>query len=96
MDDVGTEHHTGSTAERVVVDGFMPVGRVVADVVKIDREEARILRTLEDALGERPGEHAGKERQDVELDHAGTPAYRRKAVGALLRFIGKDWRAVGS
>ncbi len=70
-------HHPRAAAERVVIDRPMPVSRPVAQVVQHDLDQPRVARAPHDRLVERPREHAGKQRQDVEahrfiLAHAAT------------------------
>ena len=67
---LGLEHHAGTAAVGIVVHGMMTVAGVVTEVVQIDAEQAALHGTTQNAVLQRPLEHLGKEREDVD-SHSG-------------------------
>ena len=55
-DDIGAQHHAGAAAGRAVIDGAMAVGRLIADVARIEAPAA----LGQGAAGERDGERSGE------------------------------------
>ena len=54
-----------------LVGGAVPVGSVITDVVQANVDQAGLDRALENALGQRAGEHGGEECQNVETHALG-------------------------
>ena len=73
-DRLRAKDHARTAAVRRVVDRAMATQAPVAEVAHPDRDQALLLDATRDALGERSLEHAGEERQDVDLEgHPGVP-----------------------
>ena len=64
------EHHARAAAVGIVVHGMMAVSGVVTEVVQIDTEQAALHGTTQDAVLQRPLEHIGEQREDVD-SHGG-------------------------
>ena len=71
-DDVGAHHHARAPACRRVVDGAMAAEPMLADVARLERPQGPRERLARQRLAERPGEHAGKEREDGRGKHRAT------------------------
>src|SRR3954453_15334193 len=70
-DRFGLQQHSRPAAKWFIIDGLVPVMRVIPQIVNSQFENPRFTRALDDALIQRPGKHAGKQRQHINF-HAPT------------------------
>ena len=78
------QHHAFAAAERPVVHRLVPVRRPIAQVVDPDLENAGVLGPLDHAMGERPIEELGKNRQHVE-DHGRFSSFSPSGSSTTIR-----------
>src|SRR5581483_10591286 len=72
---VGLHHHAGPAASRGVVHGAVPVGRMRADIARLQRPQAARQRLAGEALPKRAGKHLRKDGQ-----HGGAPHGRHSTM----------------
>jgi hypothetical protein len=60
-------HHSGAPTVGIINNRPMPVGCPHADIMYADPHEPSLLRSLDDALTQKPVEHGRKDREYVEL-----------------------------
>src|SRR5690606_21348060 len=72
--------HAGAAAEGTIVGGAVLVGAPLAQIMHLDADQPRGDALAQDALGQKPVEHAREKRQDVDVqrhgkrDNGGRPA----------------------
>ncbi len=64
---LGAQDHARSPAVRVIVNGLVAAQTPLPEILDAHRGQSPGLDAARNALGERPGEHAGKQRQNVDL-----------------------------
>ncbi len=69
-DRLGPHHHAGAAAERRIVDRSMDIGRLLADVVASQIEQARTAGLAQQALGAEVVDERGEQREDVDAQRA--------------------------
>ena len=68
---IGAHHHARAAAERGVIDRAVFIAREIADVHRFEPPDPGLERLAGQRIGERPGQHLGKDRQ-----HGGEPGHR--------------------
>ena len=66
-DGLGFHQHARPAAKRAVVGGAMFIGAPGAHIMHVHAEELRLDRLAQDALGQKPFEHAREQRENVDL-----------------------------
>lgn len=72
--DIGLEDHSRAASVRRIINGSVPIRRVIPHVVNSDFEEALLGRSTEDRGRQRPPNHLWVEGQNIESGHPSTRA----------------------